>query len=443
MRAVIGAVHDVLVGPFEIEGVDQRLAQAAVLELRAPHVDEPALRAGRRIVGQHGALDAAVLEGGKIVARRPGARGELLAEQIILGGEAFEADLAVAVIFETQRVEIVLPARHRQIGAPPILDALEFDEMAGLEAADLVGAAAERNFQRRLVERLLGIIGREKIGRPATNSGTSRPRLSAKRTTTVRSSVASAPLKSRKQLGDDRMALFLQRGQREGHVMRGERRAVVEFRLGAQREAVGQPVVGDANAARGQPVHGVGLVARAHHQRREGQLHALRGVALQDEAVERIEGLERLIELPVRADLREHAALGRVRIDVVEIRKIRRIGEVAEADMPWRSASCAPRRRHEFRRGRCAPRRQRKGMRDGVIKTRCGTLAALSASHHQMVGKRRQPVFRQRGRAAEAVPARRAHLAVGPLRHDVEIPQQHAVERLGGGDQARRGPWQR
>ena len=26
-------------------------------------------------------------------------------------------------------------------------------------------------------------------------------------------------------------------------------------------------------------------------------------------------------------------------------------------------------------------------------------------------------------------------LAVGPLRHDVEIPQQHAVERLGGGDQ--------
>src|SRR5450759_45554 len=99
-RAVVGAVHDVLVGPFEIEGVDQHLAQAAVLELRAPHVDEPALRAGWRIVGQHGALDAAVLEGGKIVARRPGARGELLAEQIALGGEAFEADLAVAVVFE-------------------------------------------------------------------------------------------------------------------------------------------------------------------------------------------------------------------------------------------------------------------------------------------------------------------------------------------------------
>src|SRR5664280_2288390 len=108
---------------------------------------------------RHGALDAAVLEGGKIVARRPGARGELLAEQIAPGGEAFEADLAVAVVFETHHVEIVLPARHRQISAPPIFDALEFYEMPGLEAADLVGAAAKRNFQRRLVAHLLGIRG--------------------------------------------------------------------------------------------------------------------------------------------------------------------------------------------------------------------------------------------------------------------------------------------
>ena len=99
--------------------------------------------------GMHGALDAAVLESGKIVARRPGARGELLTEQIILGGEAVKADLAIAVIFVAHGVEIVLPARHRQIGAPPILDAVEFDEMPGLEAADFVRTAAERNFQRR------------------------------------------------------------------------------------------------------------------------------------------------------------------------------------------------------------------------------------------------------------------------------------------------------
>ena len=159
MRALVGAVHDVLVGPFEIEGVDQRLAQAAVLEFLAPHIDEPALRAGRRIVRQDVALDAAVLEGREIVARRPGARGELLAEQIVLGGEADEGDLAVAVIFVAHRVEIALPDRHRQTGAPPVLHPLELDEMPDVEAADLVGAAAERNIERRLIERLLRIIG--------------------------------------------------------------------------------------------------------------------------------------------------------------------------------------------------------------------------------------------------------------------------------------------
>ena len=65
------------------------------------------------------------LIGGKIVARRPGARGEFLAEQIIPGGKAFEADVAVAVIFEAHDVEIVLAAGDRQLGAPPILDALD------------------------------------------------------------------------------------------------------------------------------------------------------------------------------------------------------------------------------------------------------------------------------------------------------------------------------
>ena len=85
MGAVVGPVHDVLVGPFEIEGIDQRLAHRRSLNLLAPRVDEPALRAGRRIVGQHLALDAAVADGREIVARRPDARGEFLAEQIVLG----------------------------------------------------------------------------------------------------------------------------------------------------------------------------------------------------------------------------------------------------------------------------------------------------------------------------------------------------------------------
>src|ERR1700761_7359913 len=47
--------------------------------------------------------------------------------------------------------------------------------------------------------------------------------------------------------------------------------------------------------------------------------------------------------------------------------------------------------------------------------------------------ERRPAVFRHRIRTAEAVPARGPHFVVGPLRHDVMVPQQDAVERPGGG----------
>src|SRR5580704_18225821 len=44
-------------------------------------------------------------------------------------------------------------------------------------------------------------------------------------------------------------------------------------------------------------------------------------------------------------------------------------------------------------------------------------------------------VFRHDIGMAEAIPARGPHLAIGPLRHHVVVPQKHPVERLGGGDQ--------
>ena len=80
-----------------------------------------------------------------------------LAEQVALAGEAFEGDVAVAIELVAQDVEIVLPARDREIGAPPVLDPVVFDEAADLETPDLVGAAAERRLERRLVKRPGGI----------------------------------------------------------------------------------------------------------------------------------------------------------------------------------------------------------------------------------------------------------------------------------------------
>ena len=111
------------------------------------------------MIGDHFALDALVLDGWEIVARCPDSRGELLAEQIIPSGETFKRDVAVAIVFEAHGVEIVLAARDRKLGAPPILLPLVLDVTPGLEAADLVRPAAERRVERRLVERLLAVVG--------------------------------------------------------------------------------------------------------------------------------------------------------------------------------------------------------------------------------------------------------------------------------------------
>src|SRR5207253_1386455 len=102
---------------------------------------------GRRLVRQYLALDAAVLHCRKVIARRPYPRGELLAEQIILGGKAFEGDVPVAIELVAYHVVIKEAATDREVDAPPILDALEFDIAVDLELADLVGAAAERNIE--------------------------------------------------------------------------------------------------------------------------------------------------------------------------------------------------------------------------------------------------------------------------------------------------------
>ena len=48
--------------------------------------------------------------------------------------------------------EIVLPDIHRQVAAPIILVAREFDEAALFELADLVGARAQRRLERAGVE---------------------------------------------------------------------------------------------------------------------------------------------------------------------------------------------------------------------------------------------------------------------------------------------------
>src|SRR2546430_15049077 len=138
MGAFVTPVHQGLVGPFEIERIDEGFTQPLILELLASRVEEPALRAGGRVIGDGVALDTALADRREVVARCPGARGEFLPEQIAFGGEPLEGNFAIAVIFIAQDVEIILPARDRQGGPPPDFYSLLLDMAARFGKASLV-----------------------------------------------------------------------------------------------------------------------------------------------------------------------------------------------------------------------------------------------------------------------------------------------------------------
>jgi hypothetical protein len=205
-------------------------------------------------------------------------------------------------------------------------------------------------------------------------------------------------------LADLLMTLRFQEIERKSDVVRGERRAVVEPRLRAQEEAIDPAVGGDAHGARRQSVDRVGLVPGALHQGREGALDAERGVAAQDEAVERIEGEEILIVIAHRADLGKRPALARLRVHIIEVAEVGRILEVAErgeavaldlagigrgnGEPGKRGGKRAGRGDEGFPAGQARrPANRRRHSRHW----RDPTFVARSASHHQTVGKPDRP----------------------------------------------------
>src|SRR5262245_54810552 len=334
MRPFIGPVHDLLVGPFEIERINKGFAQARVLKLVAAGIEEPALRTRGGIVWNHIALDATVPKGRKVVACRPGARGEFLPEQIASGSESLEGNFAIAVIFIAHDVEIVLPARDRQTGAPPVFHSLVLDMATGLETSDLVRAAAERYLERGFVEPTGSIIAARE---DRERSHKQRHVASSMGRETYHDDRVIGRLRAdevAQQLLGDRVALVLENFQREGDVVGGERTAIVERDAGPHQETISESVGRYLHRARSEAVQRVGLILGARHQAREGELHTLRTVALKDEAVERVEGEKVLIEGPGCPDVGEHAALRGVWINVIEMLEVGRIFEIAEGRYP-------------------------------------------------------------------------------------------------------------
>src|SRR5262249_50429641 len=158
MRAFIGPVHDLLVGPFESECIDEGLPQTLIPQFFPSRIEKPTLRARGGIVWNNIALDVRLADRREVVACRPSPRGKFFPEQIASGSEPLEGNVAIAVIFVTANVETVLAAPYRQARAPPGLRSRVLDMAPGLETCDLIRAAAERYFERGFVEPTGSII---------------------------------------------------------------------------------------------------------------------------------------------------------------------------------------------------------------------------------------------------------------------------------------------
>src|SRR5262249_56001728 len=98
MRPFIGPVHDLFVGPFKIEGIDEGLPQTLILQFFPSRIEEPTLRARGGIVWNDIALDVTLADRREVVACRPSPRGKFFPEQIASGTEPLEANFTLPVI---------------------------------------------------------------------------------------------------------------------------------------------------------------------------------------------------------------------------------------------------------------------------------------------------------------------------------------------------------
>ena len=152
VRPHIGALQQRLVDPLEVEGERERVADRAIGEHRLPRVEDHREHAGGPPVRQQLDRDAAILDGGEVIAGRPPCRRELLAQVVFARPEGLHHHFIVAIVVVADVVEIVQPAVYRQVPPPVVGIAAIDDAAARVDALDLVGAAAERRCERRLFE---------------------------------------------------------------------------------------------------------------------------------------------------------------------------------------------------------------------------------------------------------------------------------------------------
>ena len=117
-RALVLAVEEIGVRPFEVERIVQGLADAHVLELRPADVHGPGLHALDLLQRDLFLDHAPVLDRRKVVAGGPALRGVLQPPVILIAGEGLEGHIGIAEVDVFDLVEIVLADIDRQILGP-------------------------------------------------------------------------------------------------------------------------------------------------------------------------------------------------------------------------------------------------------------------------------------------------------------------------------------
>ena len=254
--ALVHPVEEILVGPGEVEHRGDRLAHAAVLEDVAPDVEGEALHAGRQLVRDLSLLDAAVLHRRDVVGGRPVARDVLLADVDLAGLEGLELHGDVAIVLVAHDLEIVAAAIHPEVLGPPVVDPAVGDGAADVEGIDLVGAAAERDLERHLLE----VARRPPFGRQHRKLADDQRQLLVGVVAEGEQHLAVAGLLGLQHVmvveGVVGRALGLQGVEGEDHVLDGDRRAVVEPGLRPEREGDPRAVVGPFDGLGDQAVLG-------------------------------------------------------------------------------------------------------------------------------------------------------------------------------------------
>ena len=260
--------------------------------------------------------ELAGLQGWRVIAGVP-VLGRVLFVHVELPGlERLQGYLGVAVVVGADAVEVVQAAAYRQVLGPPVFHSFKLYAAARRYLADAIGAATQWWLQAALAE----VAGGPPVLGQHSELAQDHGQLAVVLVLEVEAHLELVLGHHLRHVGVvvavQGITFFQEDVEGEDHILGRDRGAVVEACLGVEDEAH-VAVVGSLVDLLGyQAVLGEGLVQRVIGQAVVDRADGCR-ISLGDKGVEAVETAD--------ATLAQQAALGCIRIDVLEVFEVRRV----------------------------------------------------------------------------------------------------------------------